>query len=140
VSDGAGALAPGHAGGLVLRLSEPLSLWGGVDPATGRIVDRRHPQRGRSVAGTILAMSSGRGSSSSSSILAECVRAGTAPLAIVVAEADPILAIGSVVANELYGRAVPVVVVDRAVFDSLHGGDLVTVDAREDGSATIEHR
>ena len=46
-------------------------------------------------------MPSGRGSSSSSSVLAEAIRAGTAPAAIVLGEADPILALGAIVAREL---------------------------------------
>ena len=56
-------------------------------------------------------MPSGRGSSSSASVLAEAVRAGTAPAAIVLGEPDLILSIGSAVAEELYGIVVPVVVV-----------------------------
>jgi uncharacterized protein len=96
--------------GQVLVLSEPLSFWGGVDPATGEIVDVRHPQRGASVAGRVLVMPSGRGSSSSASVLAEAVRARTAPAAILLGEPDLILAVGSAVAEELYGVVVPVLV------------------------------
>lgn len=93
-----------------LLLDEPLSLWGGVDPATGEIIDVHHPQRGANVSGRVLVMPAGRGSSSSASVLAEAVRAGTAPAAIVIGEPDLILSIGSAVAEELYGRRVPVVV------------------------------
>src|SRR5437870_5647359 len=91
-----------------LVLDEPLSFWGGVDPATGVIVDSRHPQRGECVAGRVLVMPAARGSSSSASVLAECVRAGVAPTAIVLGRPDPILAIGALVAEELYGVRVPV--------------------------------
>jgi uncharacterized protein len=98
------------AEGSALVLTDGLSLWGGMDPATGEIIDVHHPQRGANVAGRILVMPSGRGSSSSASVLAEAVRAGTAPRAIVLGEPDLILAIGSAVAEELYGVAVPVVV------------------------------
>ena len=97
--------------GRALVLDEPLSLWGGMDPATGELIDAHHPQRGASLAGRVVVVASGRGSSSSASVLAEAVRAGTAPAAIVLAEPDLILAIGSTVAEELYGRAVPIVVV-----------------------------
>ena len=55
-------------------------------------------------------MPAGRGSSSSASVLAEAVRAGTAPAAIILGEPDLILSIGSAVAEELYGKRVPVVV------------------------------
>ena len=108
-------LVAGAARGEALVLDEPLSLWGGIDPATGMVIDVRHSQRGASIAGRVLFMASGRGSSSSSSVLAECVRAGTAPAAIVLAEPDPILALGAIVARELYGRTIPIVVV--AEFD-----------------------
>ena len=120
--------------GEVLVLDEPLSFWGGIDPATGAVIDIRHPQRGANVAGRILVMPSGRGSSSSSSVLAEAIRAGTAPAAIVLAEPDPILALGAIVARELYGRSLPVVVGPRG---QLRSGDEVTVRA-ERGGASID--
>ena len=94
-----------------LVLDEGLSLWGGMDPVTGELIDSRHPQRGALLTGRVLVMPSGRGSSSSASVLAEAVRAGTAPAAIVLGEPDLILSIGSAVAEELYGIVVPVVVV-----------------------------
>ena len=103
-------LVPGTATGPTLVLDEPLSFWGGVDPETGDVVDVRHPQHGANVTGRILVMPSGRGSSSSSSVLAESIRSGTAPAAIVLGEADPILALGAIVARELYGKVTPVVV------------------------------
>ena len=93
-------------------LDEPLSLWGGMDPATGEVIDARHPQRGACLTGRVVVMPAARGSSSSASVLAEAVRAGTAPAAIVLGEPDLILAIGAAVAEELYGVVVPVVVVD----------------------------
>jgi predicted aconitase with swiveling domain len=104
------ALVPGQARGRALVLDEPLSFWGGVDPATGAIIDRHHPQVGRSVAGTILVMPSGRGSSSSSSVLAEAIRSGTGPAGIVLREPDRIVALGALVAAELYGKVCPVLV------------------------------
>jgi predicted aconitase with swiveling domain len=105
-------LVDGRASASVLHLAEPLSFWGGLDAETGAITDVHHPQRGATVTGCVLVMPSGRGSSSSSSVLAEAIRARTAPAAIVLAEADPIVALGAIVADELYGVAVPVVVVD----------------------------
>ncbi len=100
-----------------LVLDDGLSLWGGVDPATGLIIDPHHPQHGVSITGRIVVMPSGRGSSSSASVLAESVRATTAPAAIVLGEPDLILEIGSAVAEELYGVLVPIVVLpwDRLV-------------------------
>ena len=58
----AGTLVPGAASGPVLKLDEPLSFWGGLDSAMGTIIDRLHPQRGACMAGQILMMPGGRGS------------------------------------------------------------------------------
>jgi predicted aconitase with swiveling domain len=119
-------LVPGEARGPALVLTEPLSFWGGLDPATGAIVDVHHPQRGAVVTGTVLVMPGGRGSSSSSSVLAEAIRAGTAPAAIVLAEPDPIIALGAIVARELYGAAVPVLVAEGS---ALRSGEVLDVAA-----------
>jgi predicted aconitase with swiveling domain len=123
----------GRATGPVLVLDEALSFWGGLDPRTGLIIDRRHPQVGSTVTGTVLVMPAGRGSSSSSTILAEAIRARTAPAAIVLARPDPIIALGALVGAELYGTEVPVVV---ATDTHLEDGDRVQVVA-DPGGASI---
>lgn len=120
----------------VLWLDEPLSFWGGVDRQTGEIVDRRHPQAGTTVSGRVLVMPSGRGSSSSSSVLADTLRAGTGPAAIVVKEPDPILSIGALVADELYGIWCPVVRSSGTTsFDDLISEPWVEVD--RDGRVSV---
>ena len=122
-------LSPGRADAPALVLDEPLSFWGGVETATGRVADVHHPRHGAVVTGRVLVMPAGRGSSSSSSVLAETIRLGTGPAAIVLAEPDPILALGATVAHELYGTAVPIVVVDASTFEAIREGDRVRVDA-----------
>ncbi len=122
------ALVAGVGAGAVLRLDQPLSFWGGVDPETGTIIDRRHPRRGETVAGRVLVMPYGRGSSSSSSVLLEGVRLGTAPAAIVLRELDGILALGATVARELYERSPPVVVLAPTDWRTLREGCEVRVD------------
>lgn len=113
--------------GRALVLAEGLSLWGGMDPATGELIDAHHPQRGANLAGRVVVMPSGRGSSSSASVLAEAVRAGTAPAAILIGEPDFILAIGSAVAEELYGARVPIVVVSAEELDAIDDGQELKV-------------
>ena len=98
------AVVDGAARGTVLALDEPLSFWGGVDPATGVIVDRHHPQADASVAGTVLVLPGTRGSAGGSGTLAECLRRGTGPAAIVLPSANRSVVIGVLVADELYGR------------------------------------
>ncbi len=124
-------LADGSASGEALVLREALSLWGGVDPATGVIIDSRHPQLGASVAGRVLVMPAVRGSSSSSSVLAETVRAGCAPAAILLGETDLILAVGAAVAEELYGRRIPVVQLAPAELGAITDGARVSVAGAE---------
>lgn len=108
-------LVDGKATGEVLRLEEPLSFWGGIDPATGNVIEERHPQFGESVAGKILSMPSGRGSSSASSILAEALRRGHGPVGIVLESGDGILVAGALAARELYDIQCPIVVGDVAM-------------------------
>ena len=109
-----------------LVLDQPLSFWGGVDAATGEIVDPHHPQRGERIGRRVLVMPSGRGSSSSSSVLAECLANGVGPAAILLGEADAILVAGALVAAELGAARCPVVVVGEA-WRTIRMGDLVAV-------------
>ena len=120
-------LVEGSATGHALVLAEPLSLWGGLRPETGLIIEVNHPQRGATVTGRILVMPSGRGSTSSATILAEAIRLGTAPSGIVLAEPDEILAIGALAAHELYGRSIPIVVADRAAYAAIRHADVIAL-------------
>ena len=113
--------------GRTLVLTDGLSLWGGMDPATGELIDAHHPQRGANLARRVVVMPSGRGSSSSASVLAEAVRAGTAPAAILLREPDLILSIGAAVAAELYGVDVPVVVLSPEELAAIGEGAEVVV-------------
>jgi predicted aconitase with swiveling domain len=95
-------LIPGSdAAGPCLALTAPISFWGGVDPRTGDIIDARHPERGRNIAGTVLALPGTIGSSSASAVLLELVHAGKAPAAILMDAPDAILLLGLVVAREM---------------------------------------
>lgn len=129
-------LAAGDAERPALVLSQPLSLWGGVDIESGRIIDRSHPELGQTVTGTILVMPGGRGSSSSSSVLAEMIRLGTAPAGILLASADPILTVGALVAQALYGLSCPIVVwpIDAVT----KTGDRLRVHAAHQDTAFVE--
>ncbi|MGZ5306520.1 MAG: aconitase X swivel domain-containing protein [Actinomycetota bacterium] len=127
-------LVAGHAAGLALVLHAPLSFWGGLDPETGELIETHHPQRGAIVTDRILVMPSGRGSSSSSYVLAEAIRAGNAPAAIVLREPDGIVALGAIVARELYGTRIPVVVLGADGYDAIAEGAALEVAAGDDGA------
>ena len=100
----------GNAVGDVLKLEEPLSFWGGVDPETSKIIDHAHPQHGETLNGRLLVMPHGRGSSGGSNVLAELIRADVAPAGFVLGASDPILLTGAIVGYQLYGQRCPMVV------------------------------
>lgn len=122
-------LVPGAASGAPFELAEPLSFWGGFDATTGTIIDRHHPQNGACLTGHILLMTSGRGSSSGSSVLAEAIRLRTAPAAIILQNRDAIIATGALVALELYDRACPVLLVKRPDWQQLSRSPSLQIDA-----------
>lgn len=122
------ALVSGTADGPTIVLEEPLSFWGGVDPRTGLVIDPHHPQHGASLAGRVLVLPAGRGSSSSSSVLAEAIRAATAPVAIVLGEPDPILALGAIVARELYDTVMPIVALEPAPYRAAAKATALRID------------
>src|SRR5271170_2024445 len=128
-------LVIGAASGSVLRLEEPFSFWGGLDSATGTIIDRLHPQRGASVAGRLLMMPGGRGSSSGSATLAEALRLGNGPAAILMLERDAIVVVGAVVAVELYGLACPVALADGRDWETLAAAASLALEAGPNGAA-----
>jgi hypothetical protein len=127
-------LTPGRGEGAPLLLAEPLSFWGGLDPTTGRIIDRWHPQAGARVAGCVLMMPAGRGSSSGSATLAEAIRLGVGPAAILLLKRDAIVIVGALVAAELYGRLHPVALIAAGDWARLAAAERLEV--RTDTGAT----
>lgn len=115
-------LVAGDAQGPLLWSDVGLSFWGGVDPATGIVIDRHHPLAGQPLAGRVLALPSGRGSCSGSGVLMELIASGNAPAAIVVAEREEILTLGALVADEMFGRSMPLVRIARDDFDRIRDG------------------
>ncbi len=112
-------LHAGTAEGAVLLLDEPLSFWGGFDPRTGIIIDVHHPQRGQCLKDKILMMLESRGSGSAPGNLAEAIRLGTAPAAIILVQPDINLAIGTRVAQTLYGKTCVIITVSAPTFSEL---------------------
>ena len=128
-------LVPGEAEGPLLFSREPLSFWGGYDAETGEIIDRRHVLSGRQGTGYILAIPGTRGSSTTTAVLLESVRRGTAPAGFLVTDYDTFLALASVVADEMYGVKMPVVRVSMEDFNQFEGGGRVRIEV--DGTVLI---
>jgi predicted aconitase with swiveling domain len=112
-------LFPGEAEADVLRLDEPLSFWGGFDPLTGIIVDNNHPQKGFRVTGKILVMPATRGSGGTPGGVAEAIRNGCGPAAIIMREGDVNVMVGAAVAHQLYKLACPVLEVPAQDYEAL---------------------
>jgi len=119
----------GCAQGEALISDDPLSFWGGYDYHTGEITDRRHPLSGEIASGRILGVPFTRGSSTTTAVLLEAVRAGTAPAAILTTGVDPFLALASTVANEMYAQPIPVVALAPEDFARLRTGNWLKIDA-----------
>jgi uncharacterized protein len=130
-------LSQGSAEGEALVLRAPLSFWGGIDSETGKVIDRSHPDLGACVAGRILVMPGGRGSSSSSSVLAETLRRGTGPIALVLSTPDPILTVGAIVAESLYGIRCPIVICPT---EEIQSGMQIRIDASSETAIVTMRR
>ncbi len=126
----------GSAKGEALVSQEPLSLWGGYDQKTGEIIDRRHPLSGQVAAGRVLVLPYSRGSSTTTAVLLEALRAGVAPAAILTTGEDAFFALAGIVAEEMYGSGIPILALDRAAFERLETGQWIEIDA--DGTIRID--
>lgn len=100
-------IIPGEVRGIALVGNEPLSFWGGYDWKTGEIIDRRHRLSGAIAKDKILAVPFTRGSSTTTAVLLEAIRAKTAPAAIITTGTDFFFALASVVADALYTSPLP---------------------------------
>lgn len=122
-------IVPGRAEGQALVTREAISFWGDVDPRSGEVVNPRHELYRQRIAGRILVFPYGRGSSTTSGILLDAIRNGTAPAAIVNLATEPVLAVGPVVSQELYEKTIPIMTLPADAFWSLRTGDRLVVDA-----------
>ena len=125
------SLVAGAAQGALLFADVGLSFWGGVDCATGEVIDRHHPLSGEYLAGCVLAIPSGRGSCTGSSVLMELISNGHAPAALVLAEPDEILTLGVLVAQTIFERSLPVLCIGQEAFAALRGGAFARVENTE---------
>jgi hypothetical protein len=111
----------GKAEGEALVTTVDLSFYGGVDPETGEVVEKDHPLEGLSVAGKILVMPSGKGSTVGSYVLYALRKADKAPAAIINKETDPVIAVGSIISE--------IPTVDSVDITKIENGQNVEVDA-----------
>ena len=118
----------GEAAGDALVTTDALSFWGGYDFHTGEIIDKHHPLAGVRATGRILAVPFSKGSSTTTAVLLEAVRAGTAPAAIITTGVDAFFALASIVADLMYAKSFPVIALEPAEFTLLQTGMRITID------------
>jgi predicted aconitase with swiveling domain len=99
----------GIAEGPALVSEQNISLWGGLDPQTGLIIDKRLEIYGQQVRGRVLVFPQGKGSTTGAIVLLEAVRCGNAPAAIINVRTEPILASGALMAQIFYKKKIPIV-------------------------------
>lgn len=113
----------GCAEGRALVCGAAIGFLGGVDPDTGLVTEPGHPLRGECVTGRVLAFPTGKGSTVGSYTMYRMARAGVAPAAIVNTQADPVVAVGAIIAD--------IPMVDQVDISELRTGDWIRVDGAQ---------
>jgi predicted aconitase with swiveling domain len=118
------AVVPGVAAGEALVSHEPISGWGGIDPARGVIIEPRHELFGVCFTGKILVFPGAKGSSGWSGFFQSTRLLGTAPIGMIFARVSTKAALGAVVT-----RVPAVTDLDADPCELIRTGDWVRIDA-----------
>jgi predicted aconitase with swiveling domain len=122
---------PGCVEGQALVTRMGISFFGGVDPDTGRVVEKGHELEGQSITGKILVFPSGKGSTVGSYTLYRLKLNGKAPAAIINAECEPITAVGCIIAE--------IPCVDRIPIPEIRDGMILVVDGNQGTVEILTH-
>ena len=120
-------ISPGSAIGETLVTEMGISFFGGVDPRTGLVVEKGHSLEGQCIRGKVLVFPSGKGSTVGSYTLYRLKKAGNAPIAILNAESETIIAVGCIISE--------IPCVDHVPLDQFTNGMRVRVNGE---SGTVE--
>ncbi|PTB49425.1 hypothetical protein M431DRAFT_126205 [Trichoderma harzianum CBS 226.95] len=124
------AYVQGNASGPLVASNLELSFWGGVDPLTSEVIDHHHPLSGKLLQDAILAIPGGRGSCSGSGVLLELLLSGRGPKGLIFSRREDILTLGVVVAEEIFHKSIPVVVLETQDFEELLDASYVHVTTK----------
>lgn len=113
-------IVAGKAEGEALVSHTAISFLGGVDAATGIIIEKGHPLEGQSVAGRILVFPTGKGSTVGSYIIYRLAKVNLAPRAIINKTSEAIVAVGALISG--------IPMVDRIDIDRIQTNMHVTID------------
>ena len=119
------SISKGIASGELLISKDPISFYGGVNPDTGVVVEKGHALEGKSIAGKVLYFPRGKGSTVGSYTLYRLKKNGRAPVAIINAECEPIVAVGAIISD--------IPLVDKIDIKKLktYNGKTIKVDANK---------
>lgn len=113
----------GKTRGLALVSTAAIGFLGGVDPETGVVIERDHPLFGQCIAGRVLVFPTGKGSTVGSYTLYRLSKRGLAPVAIINARSEAIVAVGAIMAG--------IPMVDQVDISQITTGDAVEIDGGE---------
>ena len=119
----------GTVSATLLAANLELSFWGGVAPDTGEVIDRFHPLSGQHLKSKILAIPGGRGSCGGSAVILELILNGLGPKALIFQRPEDIITFGVMVAEEMFERTLPIILLDPSQFRELIelNGSLVSI-------------
>jgi predicted aconitase with swiveling domain len=117
-------IVKGKASGEAVVTSEAISFNGGVDNMTGIVTEPGHELEGVNIAGKVLVFLTGKGSTGGSYKIYDMVSRGTAPVAFIQVNPEPITTIGAIIGN------IPVVAgLNENPTTVIATGDFVELDA-----------
>jgi len=114
-------ITKGRVKGVALVSQKPLSFLGGIDPKTGIVKDAESDIKGESVKDKILVFPRGKGSTVGSYVIYQLKKNNVAPKAIVVEDAETIVATGAIIAE--------IPMVDKIDIKKIKSGQVIEVDA-----------
>ena len=118
------SVVDGVAEGEAFVTSQTISGFGGIDPMTGTITERRHEKVGQSFAGKVLVFRGAKGSSGWASNFQTARLAGVGPVAVIFNELTTKMALGAVVM-----RVPAMTDLENDPLSCISDGDWVKVDA-----------
>jgi predicted aconitase with swiveling domain len=113
-------ISKGTAQEQALVTSMPISFYGGVDPNTGEVLEKRHELQGKSVKGKILVFPNGKGSTVGSYTLYRLKKNGMAPAGIINRECETVVAVGAIISG--------IPCVDKIDISKIETGDIIRIE------------
>ena len=115
------AIVEGRCKAQALVSKQPISFLGGVDPTSGKIVEKNHELYGECIRDKVLCFPHGHGSTVGSYVLYSLAKKNIAPKAIVNQTADPVVVVGAIIAD--------IPMIDQIDINQIRTDDIVEVDA-----------